>query len=124
MASPDSNPEATANPLDAMALAPAEALIEPKRSLPAAQPATRPAKASAAEKTDKEGAKPSPSKAGSTKPICGESFGEAREGDCIRVRIVRVRPSTAVNAAGGGDNISDLEFVGCHRSIASWADTR
>jgi len=97
MASPDSDPGATTNPLDAMALAPAEALIEPKRSLPAAQPATRPAKASAAEKTDKEGAKPSPSKAGSTKPICRESFGEAREGDCIRARIVRVRPSTAVN---------------------------
>src|SRR6516164_6128946 len=33
MASPDSNPETSGNPLDAMALAPAEALIEPKLAL-------------------------------------------------------------------------------------------
>jgi len=79
MASPDS-----ADPLDAMALAPAEALIEPKLALPAAQPAPRSANASAVEKTD----------VGPTKPTCREGLGEA-EGGCIRVRVVR--PLRAVN---------------------------
>jgi hypothetical protein len=83
MASPDSDPGISANPLDAMALAPA-ALIEPKIALPAAQPAPRLANASAVEKTD----------VGSTKPTCRESLGEA-EGDCSRVRIVR--PPRALN---------------------------
>jgi hypothetical protein len=52
MASPDSDPGTSASPLNAMALAPAEALTEPKLGLPPAQPATRPANAPAAEKTD------------------------------------------------------------------------
>ena len=84
LASPDSDPGTIANPLDAMVLAPAEALIEPKLALPAAQPAPRPANASAVEKTD----------VGSTKPTCREGFSEA-EGDCIRVRVVR--PLRALN---------------------------
>jgi hypothetical protein len=75
MASPDS-----ANPLDAMALAPAEALIETKLAFPAVQPAPRLANASGAEETD----------VGSTKPTCRESGGE-----CIRVRVIR--PSRAVD---------------------------
>ena len=64
MASPDSDPGTSAGPLDAMALAPAEALIEPKLALPAEQPASRPANASAVEKTD----------VGSTKPTCREKW--------------------------------------------------
>ena len=84
MASPESDPGISANPLDAMALAPAAALIEPKLALAPAQPAPRPADASAVEKTD----------VGSTKPRCREGFGEG-EGDCIRVRVVR--PLRALN---------------------------
>ena len=84
MASPGSDPGTIANPLDAMALAPAEALIEPKLARPAEQPASRPANASVVEKTD----------VGSTKPTCREGFSEA-EGDCIRVRVVR--PLRALN---------------------------
>src|SRR5262249_37687241 len=84
MASPDSDPGISGNLLDAMALAPAEALIEPKLALTAAQPAPRPANAPAVEKTD----------VGSTKPRCRGSFGEG-EGDCIRVRVVR--PLRALN---------------------------
>jgi hypothetical protein len=80
MASPDSDPGTSANPLDAMALAPAEALIEPKIALPAAQPAPRLANASA--------------DVGSTKPTCREGLSEA-EGGCIRVRVVR--PLRALN---------------------------
>jgi hypothetical protein len=85
MASPDSNPETSGNPLDAMALAPAEALIEPKLALAPAPPAPRTADAPAAEKTDV---------GGSTKPRCRGGFGEG-EGDCIRVRVVR--PLRALN---------------------------
>jgi hypothetical protein len=87
MASPDFDPGTNANPLGAMALAPAEALIDPKLALPAAQPAPRLADESGANKTD----------VGSTKPTCRESLGEAQEGECIRARVVRVRPSRAVN---------------------------
>jgi len=52
MASPDSDPGTSASPFNAMALAPAEALTQPKLGLPSAQPATRPANARTAEKTD------------------------------------------------------------------------
>jgi hypothetical protein len=52
MASPDSDPVTSASPLNAMALAPAEALTAPKLGLPPAQPATRPPNAPVAEKTD------------------------------------------------------------------------
>ena len=84
MSSPDSDPGIGANPRDAMALAPAEALIEPKLALAEARPAPRPADASAVEKTD----------VGPTKPTCREGLGEA-EGGCIRVRVVR--PLRALN---------------------------
>jgi DNA polymerase-3 subunit gamma/tau len=84
MASPDSDPATSANPLDAMALAPAEALIEPKLALAPLPPAPRPANASAADKTD----------VGSTKPTCREGPSEP-EGDCTRVRVVR--PLRALN---------------------------
>ena len=84
VASPDSDPGTIANPLDAMTLASAEALIEPKLALAEARPAPRPADASAVEKTD----------VGPTKPTCREGLGEA-EGGCIRVRVVR--PLRAVN---------------------------
>ena len=84
MASPDSNPETSGNPLDAMALAPAEALIEPKLAVAPAPPAPRPPDTSAVEKTD----------VGSTKPRCRGGLGEG-EGDCIRVRVVR--PLRALN---------------------------
>jgi hypothetical protein len=95
MASPDSDPGTSVNPLDAKALAPADALIGPKPTLPAAQSETKPADAPAVEKTDKEGAGASP-KRGPIKPTCRKSLGEVREGDCIRVRV-RVRPLRAVN---------------------------
>ena len=52
MSSPVFDIGTSVNPLDAMALAPTESLIEPKLALPTAQPATRPANAPAAEKTD------------------------------------------------------------------------
>jgi hypothetical protein len=84
MASPDFDPGTSANPLDAMALAPAEALIEPKLALPAAQPAPRLANVSGAEKTG----------VGSAKPTCDEGL---VEGECIRVRVVKMRPLRAVN---------------------------
>src|SRR6516164_4064828 len=58
VASPDSDPGTIANPLDAMTLASAEALIEPKLALAPAQPAPRPADTSAGEKTDVGSAKP------------------------------------------------------------------
>jgi hypothetical protein len=84
MANPDSDPGTIANPRDAMALAPVEALIQPKLALAPAQPAPKLADASAVEKTD----------VGSTKPRCREGLSEA-EGDCIRVRVVR--PLRALN---------------------------
>ena len=84
MSSPDSDPGIGANPRDAMALAPAEALIEPKLALAEARPAPRPADASAVEKAD----------VGSAKPTCQQGLGET-EVDCIRVRVVR--PLRAVN---------------------------
>ena len=84
MASPDSDPATSADPLDAMALAPLEALIDPKLALAPAQPAPRPPNASAVEKTD----------VGSTEPRCREGLSET-ERDCIRVRVVR--PLRALN---------------------------
>ena len=68
MASPASD-LGTSDPLDAMALAPIESLIEPKLAPP--EPAARPADL--------------------TKPTCRESLSEARKGDCIRPLVVRVR---------------------------------
>jgi hypothetical protein len=78
MASPASDLGTSANPLDAMALAPTGQLIEPKLTL-------------------LESRRASPSKGNSTKPICGESLSDAREGDCIRANVVRVRPIRAIN---------------------------
>jgi hypothetical protein len=85
MAGPASDLGTSANPLDAMALAPTEPLIEPKL----ASPEPTPANGFAAEKEAKEGAR--------SKPICGGSLSDARAGDCIRVDIVRVRPLRALN---------------------------
>ena len=59
------------DPLDAMALAPAETL--------------RPPKAPSARKIDSEGTKAS-SKTASIKPTCREHLGEVPEGDCARSR--------------------------------------
>ena len=70
------------DPLDAMALAPAETL--------------RPPKAPSAQKIDDEGTKAT-SRAGSIKPTCRESVGAVPEGDCTPVRAFRVRPLRAVN---------------------------
>jgi hypothetical protein len=70
------------DPLDAMALAPAETL--------------RPPKAPSAQKIDEEGTKAT-SRAGSIKPTCRESVGAVPEGDCTPVRALRVRPLRAVN---------------------------
>ena len=70
------------DPLDAMALAPAETL--------------RPPKAPSARKIDSEGTKAS-SKTASIKPTCREHLGEVPKGDCAPVRVVRVRPVRAVN---------------------------
>jgi hypothetical protein len=93
MASPASDLGTSGSPLDAMALAPTESLIEPKLALP--EP--RPANDSVPEKAAKEGANSSPSKGVSTKPTCREGLSDAREGDCVRVEVVRVRPLRAVN---------------------------
>jgi hypothetical protein len=69
MAGPASDLGTGANPLDAMALAPTGSLIEPKLALPEH----------------------------SAKWICGQSLGGAREGDCIRLDIGKVRPLRALN---------------------------
>jgi hypothetical protein len=69
MASPASDLGISANPLDAMALAPSGSLIEPKLALP-----EHPAKW-----------------------ICGQSLNRAHEGDCIRLDIGKVRPLRALN---------------------------
>jgi len=95
MATPDAVPGASVNPLDAMALAPADALFQTKPVLPT-QPKTRPANAPAVEKTGSTGAR-SPAKAGTARPTCRESLAELREADCTPVRIVRVRRFKAVN---------------------------
>jgi hypothetical protein len=88
----DSDPD----PKDAMALAPAEALIAPNAAQPATQSEKRPANAPSAQETDEERVKAS-RKAGPIKPTCRESLGEVPEGDCTSVRVVRVRPLRAVN---------------------------
>jgi hypothetical protein len=93
LAGPASDLGTSANPLDAMALAPTEPLIAPKL----ASPEPRPANGFATEKAAKEGANSSLSNGNSTKPICRESLSYAREGDCIRVDVVRVRPLRALN---------------------------
>jgi hypothetical protein len=80
----DSQPDL--DPRDAMALAPAEALIAPKPAQPATQSDKR-LGTSSAPKLDE----------GSIKPTCRESLGELLEGDCTSVRLVRVRPLKALN---------------------------
>ena len=93
MSSPVFDIGTSVNPLDAMALAPTESRIEPKSALP--EP--RLANGSSAEKAAKEGANSSLPKGSSTKPTCGEGLSGAREGDCIRVDVVRVRPPRTIN---------------------------
>jgi hypothetical protein len=90
------NLEPDRDPLDAMALAPAETLIDPKPAQPGTQSQKKTANASSAEKIDEEGTNAS-SKAALIKPTCRKSLGEVPEGDCTPVRVVRVRPLRAVN---------------------------
>jgi hypothetical protein len=90
MTNPDSDPVTSANPLDAMALAPSEALIDPKPAQPATQSHKKPANG-----PDEEGATATP--AGSSKPTCRESLGAVPEGDCTPIRVVRVRPLRSAN---------------------------
>jgi hypothetical protein len=96
MASPDSDPVTSANPLGAMALAPSGALIDPQPAQPVTQSQKKPAIEPSGQKADEEGAKATP-KEGSIKPTCRESLGELSDGDCIPVRVVRVRPLRAAN---------------------------
>ena len=88
----DSGPDP--DPMDAMALAPPEALIAPKLVQPATQSEKGLANRPSAQKADEEGANAS-RKAGSIKPTCRERLGEVR--DCTPVRVVRMRPPRAVN---------------------------
>jgi hypothetical protein len=85
------NSEPHHNPMDAMALAPAEAVIAAKPAQLATQSEKRLANGPSARKAGENG------KAGSIKPICGESPGAVREGDCTPIRVVRKRPPKAVN---------------------------
>ena len=85
------NSEPDHDPMDAMALAPADALSVPKPAEPATQSEKRLANGPSAPKAGDKG------KAGSIKPTCGESPGEVREGDCTPIRVVRRRPPKAVN---------------------------
>jgi hypothetical protein len=84
------------DPIDAMALAPAETLTTSKLAQAATQSQKKRANAAYAEKTDQEKTKAT-SRAGSIKPTCRESVGTVREGDCTPVRALRVRPLSAVN---------------------------
>jgi hypothetical protein len=84
------------DPMDAMALAPAEPLIAQKLVQPATQSEKGLANRPSAQKADEEGANAS-RKASSIKPTCRESLGEVRQGDCTPVRVVRMRPPRAVN---------------------------
>ena len=79
------------DPLDAMALAPAETLIDAKPAQSALQSQPKATNAPSAQKNDEE------LKAGSRKPSCRESLGAVPEGDCIPDHALRGRPSRAVN---------------------------
>jgi hypothetical protein len=83
------------DPMDAMALAPAETLNDLKPTQPP-QFQRKPANAPSVQKIDSEGTKAS-LKAASIKPTCREHLGEVPEGDCAPVRVVRVHPVRAVN---------------------------
>jgi hypothetical protein len=84
------------DPMDAMALAPAETLNDLKPTQPGTQSQRKPANAPSVQKIDSEGTKAS-LKAASIKPTCREHLGEVPEGNCAPVRVVRVRPVRAVN---------------------------
>jgi hypothetical protein len=84
-----------ADPMDAMALAPPEALIAPMLVAPATRSGQGMVNRPSVRKTDEESANAT-RKVGSIKPACRESPGEARQGDCP-VRVVRLRPPRAVN---------------------------
>ena len=89
----DSAPEP--DPMNAMALAPPDALAARKLVSPAARSEKPPGNAPSVQKIGEEGADQS-RKAGPLKPTCRENFGEARQGDCP-VRVTRMRPPRAVN---------------------------
>jgi len=83
------------DPMNAMALAPPDALAARKLVSPAARSEKPPGNAPSVQKIGEEGADQS-RKAGPLKPTCRENFGEARQGDCP-VRVTRMRPPRAVN---------------------------
>jgi len=89
----DSMPEP--DPMNAMALAPPDALAARKLVSPAARSEKPPGNAPSVQKIGEDGADQS-RKAGPLKPTCRENFGEARQGDCP-VRVTRMRPPRAVN---------------------------
>jgi hypothetical protein len=93
MTNPESGPGTSTNPLDAMALAPAEALTETKIAQPARLSDNG---MPSAHEIGEEGANTS-QKTGSIKPICREVADEIRQGDCALVRVVRMRPPRAAN---------------------------
>jgi hypothetical protein len=84
------------NPMDAMALAPADALIGSEFTEPVTQSEKALANRPSPQQADKEEANAS-SKGGSIKPTCGESVGNVRQSDCAPVRVVRIRPPRAAN---------------------------
>jgi hypothetical protein len=96
LASPDSDPATSADPLHAMALAPSEALIDLKPAQPSTEFEKRPANAPPVQEIDEERVKTS-RKVGPIKPTCQENLGEVPQGDCPPVRVVRVRPLRAIN---------------------------
>jgi hypothetical protein len=89
----DSAPEP--DPMNAMALAPPDALAARKLVSPAARSEKPLANAPSVQKIGGEGADQS-RKAGPLKPTCREGSGEVRQGDCP-VRVTRLRPPRAVN---------------------------
>ena len=90
-------PEPNRDAMDAMALAPVEALIEPRPSQPATQSEKILANEPSAQRADKEGTN-ARRKASSIKPTCRGSLGEVPpEDDCAPIRVARMRPPRAVN---------------------------
>jgi hypothetical protein len=82
------NPDADPDPMHAMALAPAEALISATRVPPTATVETKAPQLPLAPKT---------SNAGAVKAPCREGTTELSGGDCAPVRAVRPRPVLAAN---------------------------
>jgi hypothetical protein len=93
MTNPESGPGTSTNPLDAMALAPAEALTETKIAQPARLSENG---MPSAHETSEEGANTS-QKTASIKSTCREVPDEISQGDCAPARVVRMRPPRAAN---------------------------